>query len=48
MNPDRVHFASKDDKKDREGDTFNSIVMLSSAKHLAEPLRLRSGPAWSD
>jgi hypothetical protein len=28
MNPDWVHLASEDDKKDREGDTFNSIVIL--------------------
>jgi len=29
-----------------QGDSVNQLVMLSSAKHLAEPLRLRSGQAW--
>ncbi len=37
---------SEDDKKDQVEDILNRIVMLSSAKHLAEPLRLRSGQAW--
>ncbi len=28
--------------------SVNHLVMLSRAKHLAEPLRLRSGQAWPD
>ena len=33
----RTEWRSLNEKKDQEGDTFTTLVMLSGAKHLAEP-----------
>ena len=48
MNSDEGHCRSEDDKGRLCGDMLDRLVMLNSAKHLAEPLRLRlrASLAW--